>query len=295
MRALLPLLLRGALYGLSTAIGIVAFVYPFLMPMVQSPVMGQTHTRDAPLLLTALVGLCFVALLLEVQGQAVNAKFVALLGILVSINAVLRFVEVAIPAPGGFSPIFFLIVLTGYVFGGRFGFLMGALTLLVSALITGTVGLWLPYQMFTAGWIGLSAPLCGLLARAGPVALGSHPRIIRDRNPWDQRGEVVILAIFGGIWGLAYGAIMNVWFWPFAIGPIDQYWAPGIGFIETLKRYGAFYLTTSLGWDAIRAVGNVLATLAFGPATLRALRRFQRRFAFSYRQARATEPSLTSG
>ena len=59
---------------------------------------------------------------------------------LVAVNATLRFLEVALPGPGGFSPIFPLIVLAGYVFGGRFGFLMGALTLLVSAIVTGASG-----------------------------------------------------------------------------------------------------------------------------------------------------------
>jgi energy-coupling factor transport system substrate-specific component len=150
--------LSSAIYALTTAIGLVAFLYPFLLPSLRSSGLGLAHSADAPLLLTALVGLAFVVLLLEVQGQAVNAKLVALLGVLVAMNSVLRFLEIAVPGPGGVSPVFFLIILTGYVYGGRFGFLMGALTLLVSGLITGSLGPWLPYQMLTAGWVGMSAP-----------------------------------------------------------------------------------------------------------------------------------------
>jgi energy-coupling factor transport system substrate-specific component len=264
-------ILSVAIYGLASGIGLVAFVYPFLIPLAREGTQGQAHVGDAPLLLTALVGLCFVVLLLEVQGQAVNAKFVALLGILVSMNAVLRFLEVAVPGPGGISPIFFLIVLTGYVFGGRFGFLMGALTLLVSALITGAVGPWLPYQMFVAGWIGMSAPLCRLLVRA-----------VRGEG---RRREIVVLAAFAGVWGFVFGVLMNVWFWPYAVGPAEQYWEPGIGFVETLRRYAAFYVATSLIWDILRAGGNVLLILILGEPALRALRRFRRRFAFSHQPA----------
>jgi energy-coupling factor transport system substrate-specific component len=261
-------ILSGTIYGLTTGIGIVALVYPFLVPSIRDATMGQAHVNDAPLLTTALVAMCFVVLLLEVQGQAVNTKFVALLGVLVSMNALLRFLDVAIPGPGGLSPIFFLIILAGYVFGGRFGFLMGALTLLVSALITGAVGPWLPYQMLTAAWVGMSALLC-------------RP-VVRVFGGAGRRLEVFVLAIFSGLWGLLFGVIMNIWFWPFALGPTDQFWEPGIGITETAQRYAAFYLATSLAWDVLRAVGNVLLVLVFGAATLRALRRFQSRFAFNY-------------
>jgi energy-coupling factor transport system substrate-specific component len=262
-------LLSLVIYGLSTFLGVMAFLYPFFLPTVQKEaMMGQAHAQDAPLLLTLLVGVCFVALLLEVQAQAGGAKQVALLGILVSINSILRFVEVAIPGPGGFSPIFFLIVLAGYVYGGGFGFLMGSMTLLVSGLITGSVGPWLPYQMFTAGWIGLSAPACRPL-----VAL------LRGRGTWP---EVVVLAVFGGAWGLVFGAIMNIWFWPFAIGPASQHWQPGMGVTDAISRYLLFYVVTSLAWDAARLVSNVVLILAFGLPTLRALRRFQQRFVFTY-------------
>ena len=258
--------LSGAIYALTTAIGLVAFLYPFLLPSLRSRGMGLAHSADAPLLLTALVGLAFVVLLLEVQGQAVNAKFVALLGVLVAMNSVLRFLEVAVPGPGGVSPVFFLIILTGYIYGGRFGFLMGALTLLVSGLITGSLGPWLPYQMLTAGWVGMSAPLCRPLVRR-----------LAPRLP---HAELIALAAFAALWGFLYGAVMNIWFWPFAIGPADQYWQPGIGIGEILGRYGTFYLATSALWDGLRAAGNVALVVAFGAPTLRALDRFRRRFAF---------------
>ena len=147
----------GAIYALSAAIGILAFIYPFFLDTQAGDSLGIAHGQDAPLVTTALVGLSLVALLVELQGQTISAKTVALLGVLVAITSVLRFIEVAVPMPGGFSPIFAPIILAGYVFGGRFGFLMGAFTMLVSGLITGGVGPWLPYQMFAAGWVGLTA------------------------------------------------------------------------------------------------------------------------------------------
>ncbi|HRA68826.1 MAG TPA: hypothetical protein PL187_22555, partial [Caldilinea sp.] len=144
-------------YTLTSLVGVIAFLYPFWLPQVARDASGDlAHAGDSALMVTVLVGICFAVLLLEVQREAVGAKSIALLGVLVAINATLRFVEVAVPGPGGFSPIFPLIIFGGYIFGGGFGFLLGALTLLVSGLVTGAVGPWLPYQMFTAGWIGLS-------------------------------------------------------------------------------------------------------------------------------------------
>lgn len=257
-----------AVMTLTTAIGLVAFFYPFWLPVLaQTAHSPAARALDAPLFLTILVGLAFAVLLLEVQAAALSAKVVALLGVLVAINAVLRFVDVAVPGPGGFSPIFVLIILGGYVFGARIGFLLGVLTLLVSALITGGMGPWLPYQMFTAGWVGLSAPLCRPLV----AALGGH-----------RGGEVWLLAIFGGVWGLLFGALMNVWFWPLVMGSPDQYWTPGIGLADTLQRYLTFYVATSLLWDFLRLAGNVALILVFGPSLLRLLRRFEQRFTFTH-------------
>ena len=230
--------------------------------------MSSAHGNETPLLYILLLTLCLVVLLYEVQGGAVKSRQVALLGVLVAINSVLRFIEIAIPGPGGFTPIFFLIIMTGVVFGGRFGFLMGALTLFVSALITGGVGPWLPGQMFTAGWMGMSAALCRPLLERLHLS--------------GKKAEIWLLMGVGAVWGLAYGAIMNLWAWPFVAGPADQYWAPGVGLLETLHRYGVYYLVTSLAWDLAGSAGNVLLIGIFGAPTLKALRRFEQRLVFRY-------------
>lgn len=246
--------LTGFIYTLTALSGVLAFAYPFLWPVVG----GRSA---APLLTMLLLAACLLILLLEVQGALVSAKTVALLGILVSLTSVLRYIEVAIPGPGGFTPIFVPIILTGYVFGSRLGFLMGAMTLLVSALITGGVGVWLPYQMFTAGWMGLTA---------GWLPAVRHEKV-----------TLLLLLIFSFGWGLLYGGVMNLYSWPLMVGDPAVSWQNGLSWAEGVQRYWAFYLLTSLVWDVFGALGNGLLMLFFGLPALRVLRRFYSRFYFT--------------
>ncbi len=251
-----------ALYGVTALIGILALAYPFLAASIASSDAGEGAplASGTPLLTTLLVSLCLAVLLVELQGQAAGAKTVAALGIMVAATATLRFIEVGIPGPAGFSPIFAPIILGGYVFGARFGFLLGAMTMLVSAIITAGVGPWLPYQMFTAGWIGLSA--------------GFLPHLRRSK------AEVLMLVLFAFVWGFAYGAIMNLYTWPYLGGDPAMTWAAGVGLGDTLHRYAAFYVTTSLVWDSAAAVGNVILMAALGLPAVRALIRFQGRMQY---------------
>ncbi len=253
--------LTASIYFLSGLIGLAAFLYPFLWIERQSFASDAFLIRaeSAPILTMLLLVICLGVLLLEIQGQAVSAKMIAALGILVAATATLRFIEVAIPGPGGFSPIFVPVILTGYVFGARFGFLMGTLTMLVSALLTGGVGPWLPYQMFVAGWIGLTS--------------GWLPQ------PRDPQVEMVMLVAVGAAWGILYGLIMNVYFWPFMGGGSTGYEA-GISFVQALKRYLLFYAATSLVWDLARAIGNGLLIAFLGLPAVRALSRFRDKFQF---------------
>jgi energy-coupling factor transport system substrate-specific component len=187
------------------------------------------------------------------MGGVSASKLVALLGVLVAANASLRL----IPTFLGASPIFALIILVGAVFGPVFGFQMGALTLLVSAFLTGGIGPWLPFQMLGAGWVGLAA---GLLPQ-----------------PIDQRRRLVILAAFGALSGFAYGALLNLSSWPFAAPGVGQdlglYWHPALSAAESLQHYAHFYVVTSLWYDSFRAIANAAIILLIGAPLLRALDR----------------------
>jgi energy-coupling factor transport system substrate-specific component len=250
--------LSTIILALATLIGIWTFAYPFFFPQPQGHFGITAHSNDVPLKFLALLVLCLVVIIANLETRQMNSKMVAVLGILTAINSVLRLV----PGPAGFSAIFFLPILCGYTYGADFGFLLGALSLLVSAVVTGGLGPWLPYQMFSAGWMGMASAWLPDLRRWG-------------------RGEVVLLAAWGALLGLIFGAIMNIWFWPYVLGAgQEMYWQPGLRVWETLGRYAVFYVVTSLPWDVGRAVGNFLLVLLLGAPVLRMLRRFQQRFYF---------------
>jgi energy-coupling factor transport system substrate-specific component len=272
IKSLVKFISNWVLYILCSALGVFALLQPFFSPgIAQHLGYSQIRSHETPWMVTLALSLCVFIIIYEIQTQTVNTRIIALMGMLVAINASLRFIEVAIPGPGGFSPVFFLIIMVGYVFGGHFGFLMGALTLFVSALITGGVGPWLPGQMFTAGWVGMSAP------SMKPFTIWIS-KIFKKSS---SKFEVLSLSILGAVWGLLFGAVMNLWSWPFISGPSDQYWSPGISAGDILTRYAAYYLITSLAWDLCCSIGNVLLISLFGTPVLRTLRRFKDRFSFS--------------
>ncbi len=256
--------LNTAILAIASLIGLGSFLYPFFIPRQGAGFESMAHAQDAPLLFFALIILCLGAVLSSLTGGLMNAKLVAVLGIVTAVNAVLR----GVPGPAGFTLVFLLPILCGYAYGPTFGFLLGVFSIGVSAFLGFGVGPWLPYQMFSAGWVGL---LSGWLPR-----LERHPRT-----------EAVLLAVWGFVLGLGFGALMNIWFWPYLVTPgqSGMYWQPGLSLGETLQRYAVFYGLTSLWWDLARAAGNLLLLLLFAAPMLRLLRRFQQRFYFSVAQS----------
>ena len=91
-----------------------------------------------------------------------------------------------------------------------------------------------------------------------------------------------MLAAYGAVSAFVYGLLLNLWFWPFSIGPGTQLsFAPGDAVWSNLRRFLLFTIgTSSLGWDLGRAITNVAAIIVVGPAVLVTLRRASRRAAF---------------
>ena len=241
----------------SVVLGFLAFGWPFLIePGAQLDEMG--HGGDAGVVFIVLMGLMALLVLAELSSGGIDAKTVAVLGVLAAAGAALRVLSAG---TAGLEPMFFLLIIAGRVLGPRHGFLLGVLALLASAFLTAGVGPWTPFQMLACGWVTLGA---GLL----PPARG--------------RAEQAMLAIYGLVTGLAYGALMNLWFWPFMgdAAPAGAGYVPGAGAAVNLGHYLVFYLTTSLAWDLPRGIlSATLILLASGPL-LSALRRAVRRAHF---------------
>jgi energy-coupling factor transport system substrate-specific component len=244
----------SVLLAVTSIVGVAGFTWPLFTTAHGTE--NLAHANDAPWLFVLVVPLLVAILLAELADGALDAKAVAMLGVLVACGAALR-----APATGvtGFTGVFFLLLPGGRVFGRGFGFVQGALTMFGSALLTGGVGPWLPFQMLCAAWVGFFA---GCLPRAS------------------GRREVVLLALYGAAAGLVYGLVMDMWFWPFGTSGTELHFIEGASIAENLRRFWAFHLASALGFDIPRAIGNALLVMFVGSPVLAALRRAARRAAF---------------
>ena len=244
---------RGAIaLSVATVAGFAAFVWPLLV--------GPGAVLDdasAPLVFALLLPVVLAVVLAEVSEGGMDAKALAMLGVLSAIGAALRPLGAG---TAGIETVFFLLVLAGRVFGPGFGFVLGATTLFASALLTGGVGPWLPFQMLAAAWVGLGA---GMLPRAR------------------GRVELAMLAAYAALAAFGFGLLLNLAFWPFVLGDTTQLsFDAAAGPVENARAFLLYTLATSLGWDVGRAVTSVVLVLLTGPAVLAALRRAARRAAF---------------
>jgi energy-coupling factor transport system substrate-specific component len=243
--------LRTALLVIANLIGLAAFVWPFLLP---AAVGGRAaHSIDAPFIAAGLLVCVGTLLFLELGRGGMGPKAVALIGVLGAAMVALRLPGFV----GGFSPMFTVVLVAGNAFGPGFGFVLGAVGTFASGMFVGGLGPWLPFQMVAVGWVAMGA---GMVVRKGGWAV-----------------RIGALAAFGFAAAFAFGAVMNLWFWPFGAGGSDIGWAPDLGAVENLRRYLAFYATTSFGWDVFGAVGNAVAIVLLGRPLLAALDRTARR------------------
>ncbi|MFF2923613.1 ECF transporter S component [Streptomyces celluloflavus] len=245
----------GALVLIS-AIGVMAFGWPLLADSSS----GLAHSKDAPWLFAALLPMLLAVVVATIADTGLDAKAIAMLGVLAAAGASLRPLGAG---TAGIEPMFFLMVLAGRVLGPGFGFVLGSVAMFASALLTGGVGPWMPFQMLTMGWVSMGA---GLLP--GPDRLRG-------------RRELAMLAGYGALAACLYGLIMNLQGWPYIGGMASGVsFVPGDPLHENLARFLAYCLATSLGWDLPRALITVVLTFVLGGTVLKALRRATRRAAF---------------
>lgn len=240
--------------ALITVIGITSFLWPFFAP---SDSFVVAHSTDAPLIFAVIIPLLLVLVLAQLSEGGMNSKSIALLGVLAAVIAALRPLGAGL---GGIEPIWVILILAGRALGPGFGFVLGAVSLFVSAMFTGGVGPWLPFQMLAAAWVGLGS---GLLPRA------------------TGKREIALISVYAAGATIAFGFVLNLWFWPFSLNLPEQIaFMPGGSVGDNLLAWMRFNIATSLGFDLPRAFLTVLLIVIAGRPILFLLRRASRKAAF---------------
>lgn len=172
------------------------------------------------------------------QGRA-SPREIALIAVLGALAAVGRVSFAVLP---NVQPATFIVIVSGFVFGPRAGFMVGSTAALVSNFFLGQ-GPWTPWQMFAWGLAGASAGLLNIICPG-----------IGKRN----------MVVFNFFWGYFFGLIMNLWFWTSFIQPLN--W----------QSFVAVY-AAGLWFDTWHAVGNAAFYLIFGTGFIKILRRFRKK------------------
>ena len=237
--------------AIASLFSIAGFVWPFFYS-------GQDLPRTQLFFWIAILA-AIALVIFEVSSSGLDAKSVALLGVLAALISALRPLGAGAV---GIEPMWFVLILSARVFGASFGFLLGIISMFASALLTGGLGPWLGYQMFAAAWIGMAA---GLL-----------PKRVSGKS------EIAMLLAFGALAAGVFGILMDLQFWPWALGSNTQLsYLPGGTIPENLSRFITFHFASAMAWDIPRAIFTCVLIAFTGPSVLSALRRTYTRAAFS--------------
>lgn len=147
---------------------------------------GVTYLQDQKYLFISLLVLfeCMLPFFLVFEGRKPQARELVIISVLCAIAVAGRTAFFMLPQ---FKPVIALIIISGVAFGGESGFLVGAVTMLVSNIMF-QQGPWTPWQMFSAGIIGFIA---GILFKKGLLS--------RNRTALCVFGFFITIVVYGGI------------------------------------------------------------------------------------------------
>lgn len=195
--------------------------------------------------------LILLLVIILITEEQLGSKKIAFLGILTALIAALR--PLGIGAIG-IEPMWFALIIAARAMGPTFGFLLGTLSMALSALLTGGVGPWLSYQIFAAALIGWGTIVI-------PAKLRGFPELF----------AMILYGIFAaGFFGIA----MDLQFWPWTLGPgTELSYLPGAPLSVNLERFFTYHFISALAWDLPRAILTATLLAIAARPMLTALRR----------------------
>ena len=177
---------------------------------------------------------------LHFERSANDVKRLILIAIMVALSVAGRMLFAPLQH---FKPVTALVIITAMYFGSEAGFLTGALSAVLSNFFFGQ-GPWTPFQMFSWGMIGFFSGLLAKLLRRSRIAL----------------------CIWGGIGGVLYSFLMDIW---------TVLWADGY---FNLPRYFAAF-ASAVPVTAVYVVSNILFLLVLAKPIGKLLARMKTKYA----------------
>lgn len=169
-----------------------------------------------------------------------DPREMVLVAVFIAIGVVSRIAFATVP---GFKPVAALTILVGIAFGPEMGFMVGALTAVLSNLYFGQ-GPWTPFQMFAWGIIGFGA---GMIFKRADA-----------RKIW-------FIIPYGILAGIGYSLILDIWT------------ALAVDNAFVLTRYLAF-VAASLPTMIMYVVSNVAFLLVLSNPILSKLERIKKKY-----------------
>lgn len=173
---------------------------------------GTTYLDDQKYLFISLLLLleCMLPFFLAFEGRRPQARELIITAVMCALAISGRTLFMALPE---IKPVLAIVIISGVAFGGETGFIVGAITMLVSNIYFGQ-GAWTPWQMFAAGIIGF---LAGVLFKKGMLS--------RGRGAICIFGFIVTIVIYGGIMNFASLILSRA---PVTADTIITYYAQGL-------------------------------------------------------------------
>ena len=196
----------------------------FLLGVPAAVLAGHFIFPEKQYAFTALIVavISIIPFVLQFEHNETDLEKLIIIAVMTAISTLGRIAFEALPH---FKPVTAVVIVTGIYLGKEAGFMCGAFSALISNFSFGQ-GPWTPFQMFGWGIIGLLAALL--------------PEFVKK--------SVALTAVFGGLAGLLYSLLMDVFM---------VLWADGY---FNLSRYFAF-VASSAPTTLIYAVSNIVFLL----------------------------------
>lgn len=216
--------------------------YVFIIPLIIILGIVLYNFKQYNLISLLIVIVAVIPFFISFEKKENNIEKIVLIAAFTAIASLSRIIFNIVPILPGFNPVTAIIILIAIVYGRETGFMVGALTALISNNYI-SHGPWTPFQMFSWGIIGYLAGLfSGVLKK-----------------------NLVILLIFGTFSAVLFSVLMDI----YTVLTYDS--------VFTLKRF-ITAASLSLPFTIIYIFANLIFLLLFSNLFLKRLERILRKY-----------------